>query len=313
MKINQKIYINLHFYLFLLFIFINLQQIKPYLIFHLEYLPNDNYQFFQINTPEKIFQQIYYKNLITKIKIGKMNKNQIFFIESNNNKFYISSINPLTISNGTKKQNIFYNFHESELYNEKSSLSYNEINCKKALQNIDHFGEICTAREQITFKSKDKIITNDFPIKIARNRDDNIPGMIGLLVNDTSFNISRSLITELISEKIIDNYYWFLDIDKISPLDNKIKGNFIIGGLPHEIFPEKYAFENYRTKNSFAVPYIFEAWRIKMDKIYIDGNPNDFHNCIITFTYEFYNIIGTLEFHNIIKKKFINNLIKENK
>ena len=242
-----------------------------------------------------------------------MNKNQIFFIESNNNKFYISSINPLIISNETKKQNIFYNFHESELYNEKSSLSYNEINCKKALQNIDHFGEICTAREQITFKSKDKILTNDFPIKIVRNRDDNIPGMIGLLVNDTSFNISRSLITELISEKIIDNYYWFLDIDEISPLDNKIKGNLIIGGLPHEIFPEKYAFENYRTKNSFAVPYIFEAWRIKMDKIYIDGNPNDFHNCIITFTYEFYNIIGTLEFHNIIKKKFINNLIKENK
>ena len=78
--------------------------------------------------------------------------------------------------------------------------------------------------------------------------DENIPAIIGLLLNNALFNSSRSLITELRAKNIIDNYYWFIDIDEISPIKIKIKANLIIGCLPHEIYPKKYSEENYKTQ-----------------------------------------------------------------
>ena len=112
-------------------IFINFHLTKSYLIFPLEFLPYENYIFFQnkINndSPEKIIQQIYYNNLITKIKIGKEKKEHIFFIIINTNDFYISSINPPKISkNIIEKQNNYYIFPDKELFNEEKSFSYNE-------------------------------------------------------------------------------------------------------------------------------------------------------------------------------------------
>ena len=315
MKINifKKSLLNIIFHLY----FISFKIIQSYLIFPLEYLPKENYKFFQNNinekSPEKLFQQIYYNNLITKIKIGSTQKNQIFFIETNNNKYYISSIIPNKKSEKEKKDIKYYNIPEDELYNEKLSSTYNENICKKGIQNIDHYNEICTGTEKMTFKNKDNTFTINFPIKIAKNHDENIPGVIGLLVNDTNFNNSRSLITELKSENLIDNYFWFIDIDEISPLEKKIKANLIIGALPHEIFPQKYSKEYFKTQNIFTLPYIFEAWRIKFDKIYTEGNSDELHNTIISFSYEFYHVIGTIEFLNIIKKNFMNKLIEEKK
>ena len=304
-------------YIFL-FIFINFQQIKSYLIFPLEFLPNENYLFFQSkinnNSPEKIIQQVYYNNLITKIKIGKEKKDHIFFIEANSNDFYISSINPPKISkNIIEKQNNYYTFPNKELFNEEKSLSYNENYCKEVMYNVAHFSEICYGSEQIVFNNEGNSLIKDFPIKITKNTDDNIPGRLGLLLNNTLFNYSRSLITELKSYNIINNYYWFLDIDDISLLNKKIKANLILGGLPHEIFPDKYSSENYRTKNTFTLPYIFEAWRFKFDKIYIEGNSILFENSFVCISYEFYHIIGASMFQERMKNLFMNNLIKEKK
>ena len=301
---------------FFFLIIINYNNINSYLIFPLEYLNNDNYKFFQKdlkqNIPEILLKQIYYRNLITRITIGSNKKNQIFFIETNKNKYYISSLSlPTKGQKIEEKQINYYNIPENELYNEASSSSYNEIICKKGLQNIDHYLEICSGRDKISFNINGKIINLDFPVKIAKNHDENITGVIGLLLNDTSFNISRSLITELKAENIIDNYYWFIDIDEISPLEKKIKANLIIGGLPHEIYPKKYSIQNYKTQNIFTLPYIFEAWRIKFDKIYTEENV--FQNTIITFTYEIYHIIGTLELQTLIQKKFMNKLIEDKK
>ena len=58
-----------------------------------------------------------------------------------------------------------------------------------------------------------------------------------------------------------------------------------------------------KTQNIFTLPYIFEAWRIKFDKIYTEGNSDELHNTIISFSYEFYHVIGTIEFLNIIKNR----------
>ena len=112
-------------------IFINFHLTKSYIIFPLEFLPNENYLFFQNkinnNSPANIIQQIYYNNLITKIKIGKEKKEHIFFIQTNSNDFYISSINPPKITeNIIQKQNYFYTFPHKELFNEEKSFSFKE-------------------------------------------------------------------------------------------------------------------------------------------------------------------------------------------
>ena len=304
-------------YIFIFLNIFNFNNVNSFLIFPLEYLQNENYKFYDDkipDTPEKIFQQIYYKNFITKINIGKPQKNHIFLIDSNKDKFYISSITPTKISENIEKSFNFYNFPEKELYNEKTSSSYNEGICKKALQNIDHYGEICVSKEQFIFRNKDEIFSKYFPLKLVRNHDGNIPGTIGLLLNDTLFNISRSFITELKSENLIDNYYWFFDIDEISILEKKVKGNLFIGGLPHEILPDKYSIKNYKTISNYYSPYQKSIWRIKLDKIYIESNSRyDFKNTIISISYEFYNIIGSFEFHTNIKNMFMNDLIKEKK
>ena len=317
---NKKIY---HFFIielrYLLTInIINYCFIKSFLIFPIEYLPNENYKFFhketKENSPEEIFQQIYYRNIFTKIKIGSPPKSHIFLIETNKEKFYISSIYPSKINNKTKKINIFYNFQEKELYDEESSFSYKEIICSKAVHLVHNYSEICIGKENIVFNYNNKTISKDFPIKVVRNNDENIPGTIGLIYNHSLFNISRSLITELRTENMIDNYYWFLDFDEISLLEKKIKGNLVIGGLPHEIFPFKYSIGNFNSQNAYISSYVDDAWRIKIDNIYLENNSSyALHGNMISFSYEIYHIIGTFEFHKLIKGLIIDSLIEEKK
>ena len=324
MKINQYLLfyhpnkiISIYIYFFI--IIVNLNISKSYLIFPIEYLPNENYKFYRDDIPENqemIFQQIYYKNFITKINIGTPEKKHMFLIESNKNQYYISSKNPSKISDeeSAEKKIDFFNLPYDELYDEDSSISYNENICKKSLQNIDHYNELCTAKDIMTFKNENRTFSKEFPIKIVRNHDENIPGILGLLINDSNFNSSRSLITELKSENLIEDYYWFFEFDEISPLDKKLKGRLIIGALPHLVFPEKYSIKNFRTKNNFYSPYKKTTWRMRLDKIYIDENIDlNINRADISLLYEFYNIIGTLEFHNIIKKRFMNKLIEEKK
>ena len=324
MKINQYLLfyhpnkiISIYIYFFI--IIVNLNISKSYLIFPIEYLPNENYKFYRDDIPENqemIFQQIYYKNFITKINIGTPKKKHMFLIESNKNQYYISSKNPSKISDeeSAEKKIDFFNLPYDELYDEDSSISYNENICKKSLQNIDHYNELCTAKDIMTFKNENRTFSKEFPIKIVRNHDENIPGILGLLINDSNFNSSRSLITELKSENLIEDYYWFFEFDEISPLDKKLKGRLIIGALPHLVFPEKYSIKNFRTKNNFYSPYKKTTWRMRLDKIYIDENIDlNINRADISLLYEFYNIIGTLEFHNIIKERFMNKLIEEKK
>ena len=305
-------------YIFIFIIIVNLNISKSYLIFPIEYLPNENYQFYKDNIPgnqEMFFQQIYYKNFITKFNIGTPEKKHIFLIESNKNQFYASSKNPPKITQEkSEKKMDFFDFPYDELYDEDSSASYNENLCKKTLQNIDHYNELCTSKDIITFKNENRTFSKEFPINIVKNHDENIPGIIGLLVNDSNFNLSRSLITELKSENLIEDYYWFFDFDEISPLDKKLKGRLIIGDLPHVVFPEKYSIKTFRTKSNFYSPYKKATWRIRLDKIYIDGNANlNINRAEISLVYEFYNVVGSFEFHNIIKKMFMNGLLDEKK
>ena len=294
---------------------------NTYLIFPLEYLANKNYKFIKDNnlhiiSPEEIIQQIYYKNLLTKISIGSPSQNSSFLIETNSDKFYLSSINPSIKSKEKGKESIFYQFYKKDFYNELLSSTYINSTCELLSHLFFPYSEICQSIDIITFNRNNSYIEKEFPFKLVRNIDENIPGYIGLIYNNYNYDYTRNFLMELKESQLIDNYYWFFNFDEFNPLEKKLKGQFIIGGLPHVIFPNKYSIDNFETTSSSDAKFAASGWRLNINKIYID-NYNDkyiqLNNKIMTFQYEIYNIIANMEFLFEIKYLFMDELINEKK
>lgn len=300
-----------------IFIFIfNCNELYFYIQLPLEYIPSKNYNFPNGNkSPEDIIQQIFYKNIITRIEIGSPSQKIPIFLKIDTDKFFFTSVNPLNSSNYTKINSNFYNFTDKELYNESISFTYKEEECKKVKHFIYFYDEICNSKEIIIFNSSRHILNKEFPIKIVRNYDYNIPGYIGLLFNDSNFEEKKSFITLLAREKIIDNYFYFFDLEESNLLQNKIKGNLIIGGLPHEIFPEKYSIDNFILTNCYISSVAPDKWRFGFEKIYLNNGieSNKFTNKLISLNFEIYHIIGTNELRFEIKKNFLDKLTEDKK
>ena len=305
--------------IFIIFIIYNIYVIYSYLIFPLEYLPDKNYKFIDNESkdefiPEKLMKQIYYRNFITQIKIGTPSKDINLLIQTNSDKFYISSVNPSI--NSTEKEQNFFQFSKDEYYNELLSNTYKNATCKKNTYSFNPYDEICESNETINFNINQTNKRNEFPITLVRNYDEKITGYLGLLHNDLEFHTTNNLITNSKSKKIIDNYYWFFDFDEYDPLNKKLKGNLIIGGESHEIFPNKYSFDDLESTSSYKASHAGRSWRLLVNKIYIDNNSNNsisIPSRIVTFNFEIYNIVTTMEFHNLIKTLVMNELINENK
>lgn len=130
-------------FILLLIFSLNGFKINSYLLFPLDYIQDKNYKFFNLkdssNKPEDIIKGIFYKNLITKLKIGTQPQILSFLIRTNDDKFQLTSINPSNSSNNTILKDInFYNFTEKDIYNESLSSSYKEDKCEKVFQLLYH-------------------------------------------------------------------------------------------------------------------------------------------------------------------------------
>ena len=308
---------NVIIYSYYLIFYINIIKknilINSYLIFPLEYLNNENYRFISDNFTDsknsEIMQRIYFNTLITQIKIGTPSRNISLFIDINTDNFYLKSI----ISSNKNKNKVFesnyYIFMKNNFYNELLSLSYKEEFCKL----INSYSGICLCKENFIFNIKNVKVEKEFPIKIIKNIGDDIPGFLGLFYDEIYHNKTKSFINLLKEQNIIDNYYWFFEIDKFST--SEIKGNLIIGELPHNVFPKKYSKEDLRFTKAIIISNLYKSWRIKLNNIYIEtarGNYN-LHDEIIALNNRIYNIIGTIGFNNLIKELFMNQLLKEKK
>ena len=299
---------------FLITIFCYINEINSYLIFPLEYLPNEIYKFIENenSAPDQLMKQIYYSNFITHIKIGSPTQMIPLLIQTNSDKFYISSVNPS--DNPTEKEQHFYLFSKDEYYNEKDSSTYKTGNCFINQFDFNPYDEICESNETINLNINDKNKKTEFPITLVRNINENVPGYLGLLYNDLEFDTTKNIITNSKYKKLIDNYNWFFDFDEFDPLNKKLKGNLIIGGEPHEFYPKKYPFEDLESTSSYKTGFTGRSWRLLIDKIFIDNsNSISIPSRIITFNYEIYNIITTMEFHNLIKKLIMDELIENKK
>jgi len=287
-----------------------------YISLPLEYLPKKNYQFLKtdnlINKPELVMKDLFYKRLITHLNIGTPEKNQMMLIDTNDNDFYFTSLNPPSDSKGGYKFSQFYDFGENLFYNESKSSSYILEQCHE--DTYHGYKEICFAKELIKFNFGNYTSVENFPIKVAKGEDEPIPGVIGLSINDSMAYTLRSFLSELKLTNLINDYYFFFDYEKFYPLNSIIKGNLILGDLPHNIFPDKYSKEDFVTMKKTSSS---SFWTHNMNKIEVQTN-NTKKDIQITNTkvhtfYEFYNVIGTLEFINQIKELFLDELIENKK
>ena len=306
---------------FLLNICVKNIKVNSYLIFPLEYLPDKNYKFKSDNnideiTPEEVIQKLYYKNLITKIDIGNPSQKISFLIETNKRNFFLSSSNPSKNSSEKGEDSKYYQFTYDESYNELSSSLYKTNKCEVVFHLSYGYSEYCYSNDTLHFNINNTNVDQVFRFKIVKNNDGNVSGCIGLLYNDSFFEKTRSFITELKAANLIDNYYWFFDFDEFSPLEKKLKVQFILGGLPHEIFPNKYSFSDLETTSSEEIWLAGLGWRLNLNKIYIDNQENKpifLEDAIMTFNYEIYNIISSSKFQFEIRDLIMDELVAQNK
>ena len=79
----------------------------------------------------------------------------------------------------------------------------------------------------------------------------------------------RSFLSELKLTNLINDYYFFFDYEKFYPLNSIIKGNLILGDLPHNIFPDKYSKEDFVTMKKTSSS---SFWTHNMNKIEVQTN-----------------------------------------
>ena len=288
---------------------------NSYIVLPLDYLPKINYKFIPkedyTNNPQLIMKELYFKRLITYINIGTPSKSQMLFIDTDSTKFFLVSLNPPHQSHKETKISEFYDFGEKLFFNETESTSYRVEECKE--RNYSDYDEVCLAKDKILFNFGNYTKTLDFPIKILKGEDESFPGKIGLSVNSTLAYGTQNLISELKFYNLIKDYYFFFDFEKFLPINSEIKGNLIIGDLPHNIFPEKYSKEDFveiKTKTGTS------SWTFHMKKIEVISklkNDIQIENTNVQLFYQIYNIIGTQEFRYEIRDLFLDKLIKEKK
>jgi hypothetical protein len=302
-------------YVFILFFALS----YSYLIFPIEYLPEKHYKFsFEKSniTGVDLIKKIYYRYIMTKLEIGTPARNFTAIIDSDDDQHYLTSNLKPKISNEPEKDPKYFLFDKSNLLNESNSSTYKKGPCEAVDFKTYFYAEFCKAKEKIIFNQNHNPYEKVFEFNLVRNKEDNIPGLIGLMYNFKYSNTKYPcFVNELRVQNLIENNYWFFNFDKVSSFDRILQGQLIIGGLPHDIFPEKYKKENYIELKKTRRSHLHGAWKIEFDEIFVNDNDHTYliSNTVSTLNYEMYNIIGSLEFHFRLKENFMEDLLEQKK
>jgi len=293
-----------------------------YLIFPVEYLPEERYLFYSENqnqneeSKEDMMRRIYYRNMMTTVEIGTPPRNVTMILDSDDDRHFFASNKRPKISNEPYHKPEYYKFDLDELLNETESSTYKKGPCEAVDYKVFKYAEICTSKDNIVFHHKGQTSDKIFEFKLVRNNADNIPGLIGLLYNYKNTNTKfPNFINELRAQNLIDNNYWFFNFDKVAPFNRILQGQLVIGALPHDIFPDKFKKSNFVDIKKARRAHFHGSWKIEFDKIFIDDKDYEFllYNTVCTLNYEMYPIIGSLEFHFRIKEKFLDDMLEEKK
>jgi len=307
------------FYIPILLLNINL--IYSYVVLPINILPKENY----LTSPEmsqtqKFISQEFESGFYTKMELGTPEQEIPLLIKPKSYGLFVSSNTPVEISNINYKNKILYNFTDGFLtfFNETKSKSFEQKKCKinkiEEYESMPPAEEICSAYDNLLFydninlKIKKKIYNMYFDI--GRNVKDNITGFIGLSLYDEGLRNSSSFLSILKSNKMIDDYCWYLDLNS----KDSTKGNIVIGSLPHQVnnSTEYSKKELVYAKSHQGTELVF--WEMKFDKIFfIDKSTKiTYENETVEFNFGSNVIIGTYSYKNYLNSA-LSDLIKEQK
>ena len=169
-------------YVFILFFALS----YSYLIFPIEYLPEKHYKFsFEKSniTGIDLIKRIYYRFIMTKLEIGTPARNFTAIIDSDDDQHYLTSNLKPKISNEPEKDPKYFLFDKSNRLNESYSSTYKKGPCEAVDFKTYFYAEFCKAKEKIIFNQNHNPYEKVFEFNLVRNKEDNIPGLIGLMYN----------------------------------------------------------------------------------------------------------------------------------
>ena len=134
------------------------------------------------------------------------------------------------------------------------------------------------------------------------NENEYRKGLIGLQI--VSYNQEQTLINQLKTKKLINNYYYFLQFTK------EDEGLFVLGNPPHEFDSSRYSFSDFRqvnTKNGM--------WEINIFKMLYGESEFSSKNYFLDFNFGLISVGVDFknEFYNdFFAKRIDNGLCEEN-
>ena len=308
---------------FLFFIFI-ISEIHSYIVFDLELLPKENYKSqYPPNSPKDIISKELISAYFTEVEIGTPSQKISLLVKPKIADYVITSIHQMENPKRDYRNNRFvYNFtpnvmENHKFFNENSSISFQSGKCDERSP-IDEtekpLAELaCNCKDTILFyNNKDlteKKIMKDFYLELVRNAKDNITGTLGLNLNDMFNHVS--ILSLLKKNKLIDNYYWFLDFEKW----DSNKGKLFLGAMPHDVYGNKFSKDDSDfTPGAGTESYTY--YEVVFDEIYY-MNSNGQKEIIgenekTELNVESNVIIGKHSFRSYLNSS-LNDLIKEQK
>ena len=238
-----------------------------------------------ISNPENIYDALINIDITIDINIGTPFQKIPISLSLNNPYIYITSN---ILSNG------IFNNEKSSSYNEISEISLGDKNYYKN-------GYYCT--DLFNFNNKNTELFFILTTKMEYSTETR-KGLIGLSITDYKNN--QTLMNQLKTKEIINNYYFFLNYKNFE------NGDMIFGGTPHEIFPKKYPYTEFRQVNTGGE---FPSWEIKFSKFFYGDEIFDkIMKCSLDFSFGMLLVTNSVRlsyYSDFFEKRIENNFCEE--
>ena len=198
---------------------------------------------------------------------------------------------PMSLSLWNKYIYITSNLLTNGVYDKDKSLSFYKKE-EEPMGDQSYFkkGQYCTdtfifdSDKNIRNENTSFILTTEMEYKTEYRK-----GLIGLQI--TSYRQEETLINQLKSKDLINNYYHFLKFD------SEDEGIFVIGAAPHEYLPQKYFYNNLRQVNTREIS---QNWVLSMINIKYGDTKFDNKNFDLDFKF------GLISVGLFIKQEYYN-------
>ena len=156
---------------------------------------------------------------------------------------------------GTEPQTVSLSLQNKYIYITSNSLSFGiydkdksktfSTNGESPLADYSYFRKGIYCKDNFLFELDNNIKEENLQFILTTemmNENEYRKGLIGLQI--VSYNQEQTLINQLKTKKLINNYYYFLQFTK------EDEGLFVLGNPPHEFDSSRYSFSDFRQVNT---------------------------------------------------------------